>query len=167
MRNLKEKEMEDGERVDIQDCCRACSKVVQFMTDVQVPAISGTGKGVYTRIGGYRYINTFVKFNQQSSNELPVDLVVGYAFDSNREMVAGKYVNLEQNLSSQQYINVISISGDGSFNGSPPNASSYIASLPVIDLFTQVFHFNGASATRSVYLGLSNFLNRRLKSCSF
>jgi hypothetical protein len=150
MNEESESEKKDGKRADIQDCSRACTTVVQFMTDVQVPAVSGTSTGAYTSIDGYRYINIFVKFNQQASNELPVDLSVGFAFDSNGEMAAGRFVNLEQNLASQQHINLISISGDGSWNGTPPGTSSYTARLPVLGPFIQVFPFNRAPATRTV-----------------
>lgn len=150
MNEESKRKVDDGERTDIQDCSRACSTVVQFMTDVQVPAVSGITSGAYTSIDGYRYINIFVKFNQQLVNELPVDLGVGFAFDSNGDMGAGRYVNFEENLSSQQHVNFISISGDGSWNGSQAGTSTYIARLPVMGPFIQVFPFNRASSTRTV-----------------
>lgn len=64
MNGGSERELKNGERTDTQDCSRACSTVVQFMTDVQVPAVSGITTGTYTSIDGYRYINIFVKYNQ-------------------------------------------------------------------------------------------------------
>lgn len=143
----KEKE---AEKTNVEDCSRACSSVVQFFTDAQVPAISGITTGAYTNIDGYRYINIFVKFNQQLSNELPVNVDVGFAFDSNGDMGAGRYVNLEENLSSQQRVNLISISGDGSWNGSQTGTSTYIARLPVMGPFIQVFPFNQANTTRTI-----------------
>jgi hypothetical protein len=148
--NESEREVKVRKEADSQDCSSPCSTVVQFMTDVQVPAVSGTTTGLYTNIDGYRYINIFVRFNQQSADEHPVDLGVGFAFDSNGDMAAGRYVNLEENLSSQQHINFISISGDGSWNGSQAGTSTYIVRLPVMGPFIQVFPFNRALSTRTV-----------------
>ncbi len=80
------------------DCCYACTKVLKFMTDQDVPANVGISKPPYKNIDGYRYINIFVRFTQKEADEPPVDLGVIFAFSTGGEMGARRYANLEENL---------------------------------------------------------------------
>jgi hypothetical protein len=134
----------------MQNCCRPCTDTIRFVTDLNIGPQTGMSPGQYTNIDGYRYINIFVRFSQQSANEPPIDLEVVFAFGCNAEMGSGHYVNLEQNLSSSQITNFIRISGSGTWAGSPENTSAYIVRLPVMGPFVNVFPFNRATVTRTV-----------------
>jgi hypothetical protein len=134
----------------VDTCELACARVVKFMTDHQVPASVGISLPPYTGIEGYRFINIFVQFNQNAANELPVDLGLVFAFDANGVMGARRYVNLEANLPGPQSTNFIEVSGSGSWHGSPQNISSYMARIPVMAPFVQVFVYNRAPIARKV-----------------
>ena len=131
-------------------CNPACTKVIKFMTDHEVPAGIGIGLPPYTDINGYRHINIFVQFTQEASDEPPVDLGVLFAFEANGTMAARRYVNLEQNVSSPQSTNFIEVSGRASWHGSPHNKSAYIARFPVMGPFIEVFVYNRAAKKRKV-----------------
>ena len=45
---------------------------------------------------------------------------------------------------------MISVSGDGTWHGSPHNISSYMIRLPIMGPFVQVFPFNRAPIERTV-----------------
>jgi len=134
----------------VNTCELACTRVVKFMTDHEVPASVGISLPPYAGIDGYRFINIFVQFNQNTASELPVDLGVVFAFDANGGMGARRYVSLEANLAGPQATNFIEVSGSGSWHGSPPNISSYIARLPVMGPFVEVFVYNRAPTVRKV-----------------
>jgi hypothetical protein len=135
---------------DLGPCNSACTKVVKFMTDHDLPPNIGISLPPYTDINGYRYINIFVKFSQLASDEPPVDLGVIFAFDANGTMGARRYVNLEENVSSPQSTNFIEVSGSGSWHGSPHNISTYLARFPVMGPFVEVFVYNRAGVKRKV-----------------
>jgi hypothetical protein len=97
------------------------------LTDHNVPANIGISIPPYKKIDKYRYINVFVTFEQESFDEPPVDLGLIFAFDGNGLMGARRYVNLEENVTHPQSVNFISVSGEGTWHGSPHNKSSYIA----------------------------------------
>lgn len=131
-------------------CNPACTKVVKFMTDHEVPPGVGISLPPYTSIDHYRYINIFVRFTQVAADEAPVDLGVMFAFDGTGTMEARRYVNLDQNASGPQSTNFIEVSGRGSWHGSPHNISSYLARFPVMGPFVQVFVYNRAAVRRTV-----------------
>jgi hypothetical protein len=131
-------------------CNPACTKVVKFMTDHEVPPSVGISVPPYISIDGYRYINVSVRFTQVAADEPPVDLGVMFAFDANGTMGARRYVNLDENLGGPQSTNFIEVSGRGSWHGSPHNISSYLARFPVMGPFIEVFAYNRAAATRKV-----------------
>jgi hypothetical protein len=131
-------------------CNPACTKVIRFLTDVDVPPSVGISKGPYTEVDGYRHINIFVRFSQEQPDEAPVDLGVTFAFDTGGQMAARRYANLEENLPSPQSTNFIQISGAGSWHGSPHNISAYIGRFPVMGPFVQVFVYNSAPVQRVV-----------------
>lgn len=131
-------------------CNPACTKVVKFMTDQEVPPSVGISLPPYTGIDGYRHLNLFVRFSQAAVDEAPVDLGVLFAFDAAGAMGARRYVNLEQNVSSPQSTNFIEVSGRGSWHGTPHNISSYVARFPVMGPFVEVFVYNRAPFKRTV-----------------
>lgn len=131
-------------------CNFACSNIVKFMTDNEVPPSVGISLPPYTDINGYRYINIFVRFSQVAPDEPPVDLGAIFAFDASGTMGTRRYVNLEQNVNSPQSTNFIEVSGRGSWHGSPHNISSYVARFPVMGPFIEVFVYNRAPIKRKV-----------------
>ncbi len=131
-------------------CNPACTKIVKFMTDRELPPSVGISLPPYASIDGYRHINIFVRFTQAASDEPPVDLGVIFAFDANGTVGARRYVNLEHNLSGPQSTNFIEVSGRGSWHGSPHNISSYLARFPVMGPFIEVFVYNRAPIKRTV-----------------
>ncbi|MEA2173406.1 MAG: hypothetical protein QOD00_998 [Blastocatellia bacterium] len=142
-----------GKRVGpggVDTCELACTRIIKFMTDHDLPASVGSSLPPYTGIEGYHHINIFVQFSQKAANELPVDLGVTFAFDANGTMSARRYVNLEANVPGPQSTNFIEVSGSGSWHGSPHNISSYVVRLPVMGPFVQVFVYNRAPIARKV-----------------
>jgi hypothetical protein len=131
-------------------CNPACTKVIQFLTDRELPPSVGISVPPYTEIDGFRHINLFVRFNQEAADEEPVDLGVIFAFDTKGTMGARRYVNLEENLSGPQSTNFISVSGQGTWHGSPHNISTYLARFPVMGPFVEVFVYNRAAIKRKV-----------------
>jgi hypothetical protein len=131
-------------------CNPACTKVVQFLKDHEVPPNIGISVPPYTEINGYRYINIFVQFSQKESGEPPVDLGVVFAFDGNGRLGARRYANLEANLPGPQSTNFIEVSGAGTWHGNPHNISTYVARFPVMGPFIEVFVYNRAPIPRTV-----------------
>ena len=131
-------------------CNPACTKVVKFLDDHELPPSIGISIPPYTDIDGYRYLNVFVRFSQIAADEPPVDLGVIFAFDAGGTMGARCYVNLGQNLSPPQSVNMITVSGQGTWHGAPHNISSYVARFPVMGPFVEVFVYNQASIKRKV-----------------
>jgi hypothetical protein len=131
-------------------CNPACTKIVKFMTDHELPPSIGISLPPYTGIDSYRHVNIFVRFSQKAADEPPVDLGVIFAFDAAGSMGARRYVSLEQNLSGPQSTNFIEVSGRGSWHGSPHNISTYLARFPVMGPFVQVFLYNRAAVKRTV-----------------
>ena len=131
-------------------CNPACTKVVKFFTDHELPPSVGTSVPPYTDIDGYRHINIYVRFSQMAADEAPVDLGVIFAFDAGGTMGARRYSNLEENLPGPQSTNFIEVSGQGSWHGSPHNISTYVARFPIMGPFVEVFVYNRAPIKRTV-----------------
>lgn len=131
-------------------CNPACTNIVKFMTDYELPPSVGISLPPYKKIDGYRHINIFVRFTQSAADEPPVDLGVIFAFDAKGKMGARRYVNLEENLSGPQSTNFIEVSGRASWHGSPHNISTYLARLPVMGPYIEVFVYNRAPVKRKV-----------------
>ena len=132
-------------------CNMACTKVIKFLNEKEVPPNVGISVPPYSQIDGYRHINIFVQFNQKGAAEPPVDLGVIFAFDSKGTMGARHYVTFEENPSgSPQGTQMITVSGAGSWHGSPHNISRYLARFPVMGPFVEVFVYNQASTKRTV-----------------
>ena len=131
-------------------CDSPCTSVIRFLTDHEMPANVGISIPPYTKVDGYRYLNLFVRFSQETAVEPPVDLGVIFAFDTSGKMGARRYVNLEENVAAPQGTNMISVSGAGAWHGSPHNISSYVARFPVMGPFVGVFVYNQAPERRTV-----------------
>ena len=142
--------MKAAKKTTIRACDRPCTKVIKFMTDRSLPASTGISLPPYTKVDGYRYVNIFVRFSQQTADESPVDLGVVFAFDRGGKMGARRYVNLEANLPSPQSTHFIEVSGSGSWHGSQWKVSSYLARFPVMGPYVQVFVYNRAPKKRTV-----------------
>src|SRR5262249_45118963 len=130
-------------------CNPACTKIVKFMTDHELPPSVGISLPPYTNIDGYRYINVFVQFDQTAAPQPRVAGGVVSPCAANARGAPRRYVNLEQNLSGPQSTNFIEVSGSGSWHGSPP-ISSYLARFPVMGPFVQVFVYNRAPIKKKV-----------------
>ena len=131
-------------------CNLACSSVIKFMTDHNLPPSVGISLPPYKKIDGYRFINIYVEFSQVACSEPPVDLGVIFAFDENGKMGARCFVNMDENPASPQSTNFIEVSGRGSWGGSPHNTSSYVAKFPVMGPYVEVFVYNRAAIQRKV-----------------
>ena len=131
-------------------CNPACTDVIKFYTDKEIPANTGISQPPYNSVDGYRYINIFVRFTQEKADELPVDLGVIFAFDAQGTMGARRYANLEENVAAPQPVNMINVSGAGTWHGSPHNISTYVVRLPVMGPFVEVFPFNRGKTARKV-----------------
>lgn len=129
--------------------CLASTKVIIFYTDQIIPPNTGISHGQYTNIDGYRYINIFVEFQQDTANEKPVDLGVIFAFDQQGDKGSRRYVNLCENLPSQQSVNFIDVSGAGSWHGDP-KISSYTVRLPIMGPYVNVYPFNKEQKERKL-----------------
>ncbi len=131
-------------------CPLARTKVITFYRNHLIPAGIGISSGRYTSVRGYRYINIFVEFEQTSADEKPVSLGVVFAPERSGECGARRYFNFEQNFSSPAHPQMITLSGEGSWHGSPHNKSSYIARFPVMGPYIQVFPFNHENKDRKI-----------------
>ena len=131
-------------------CFKPCTKTIKFMTDKQVDPNIGISLPPYTKVDGYKHINIFVRFTQETADEPPVDLGVVFAFDKNGTMGARRYVNLEHNLQAPQATNFIEVTGSGTWHGQQWKISTYLARLPIMGPYVQVFVYNRAAVARKV-----------------
>jgi hypothetical protein len=133
------------------DCYYACTKVLKFITDEDVPANIGISKRPHKNIDGYRYINIFVWFTQKEADEPPVDPGVVFAFSTGGEMGARRYANLDENLPGRLRV-LTSSKSQGVLQGMVVNGriSSYVARFPVMGPYVQVFVYNRAAVKRKV-----------------
>lgn len=88
------------------------------------------------KIDGFRYINIYVQADGLGSSSDFVDLRVEFGLDDRGLGKANCYVNLEANLSSQQKINPINVSGNGMWLGR--GGGCYIVRLPVMGPYVEV-----------------------------
>ncbi len=134
------------------------SKTIPIYEDHVIPANIGISTGVYTNVDGYRYVNIAIEFEQKSANEEPVSLGVIFGHNSGGKWGSRRYFNFEENFSSPADPQMITLTGKGSWHGHPHDKSSYVARLPVMGPYIQVFPFNHHSEERkiSVVLYLTN-----------
>jgi hypothetical protein len=131
-------------------CFKPCTKTIKFMTEKQVDPNIGISLPPYTEVDGYSHINIFVRFTQETANEPPVDLGVIFAFDKKGKMGARRYVNLEHNVQAPQATNFIEVNGSGTWHGQQWKISTYLARLPIMGPYVQVFVYNRATVARKV-----------------
>lgn len=131
-------------------CSPACTRVIRFMTDQEVPPEVGINLGPYSSVDGYRYLTIAVRFSQETAEEAPVDLGLVFAFDAAGTMGARCVVDLEGNHDSPQRTTFVEVSGEGTWHGSPHNISSYLVRVPVMAPYVEVFVYNRAPVARTV-----------------
>lgn len=135
-------------------CCTAQTKTVTIYSDSTIPANIGISTGTYTNVDGYRYVNVAVEFEQNAGNEEPLSLGVIFAHDQNGKLGSRRYFNFEQNFTGAADPQMITETGKASWSGSPHNRSAYIARLPIMGPYMQVFPFNHHSAARKFSITL-------------
>lgn len=140
----------------IQGC--ATTKTISIYDNHLIPANTGISTGVYTEVDGYRYVNVAVEFEQKEPKEEPVSLGVVFAHSSYGELGARRYFTFEENFTAPADPQMITVSGRGSWHGHPHDKSSYIARLPIMGPYLQVFPFNHHNQERtfSIVLYLVN-----------
>lgn len=148
-----------GERIEFVRAARPAARehTVVVYADHTIPARTGISRGAYTRVAGYRHVNVFVEFQQETAGEEPVSLGVVFAHDPDGHWGARRYFTFEENF-AEAHPQMITVSGRGSWHGAQWRRSSYIARLPVMGPYLQVFPFNHHDAPRrlSVVLYLTD-----------
>jgi hypothetical protein len=122
--------------------CKVQSKVITIYDNATIDANTGISTGQYTCCCRYRFVNVFVEFEQHAAQEQPVSLGVTFGFNKTGEMGSRRYFNFEQNFGAPAHPQMITLSGENCWHGTPHNRSSYIARLPVMGPYIQVFPFN-------------------------
>ena len=132
------------------NCCLAKTKTITIYNDHSIPANTGISSGVYTEVEGYRYVNITVEFEQKTATEGPIALGVMFAHSQNGKWGSRRYFAFDQNFSGIADPQMITITGKASWHGHPHDKSSYIARLPVMGPFLQVFPFNHHNEARKL-----------------
>ena len=90
--------------------CLAETKVISFYDNATIPAGIGISSGTYTNVDGYRFINIFVEFEQNTAAEAPVSLGVIFAFGRQEPLGIRRYFNFEQNFTGSADPQMITLS---------------------------------------------------------
>jgi len=114
----------------------------------EIPAHCGISAGQYLRADGYRFANVFVEFEQHSADEKPLDLGVVFAPDPHGRFGARRYFTFEGNVDGAAKPQMITLSGERCWHGAPHDKSSFVARLPVLGPYLQVFPYNHHSSPR-------------------
>lgn len=77
-----------------------------------------------------------------------------FAHDATGGIGAREYFNFEQNFDAPAAPQMITLSGKGTWHGHPQYISSYIARLPVMGPYMQVFPFNHHDEVRTFSIKL-------------
>lgn len=136
----------------------AKTKTIAIYDNDTIPANVGISTGLYTKVDGYRYVNIVVEFEQKSAGERPVSLGVIFAHSVNGKLGARRYFTFDENFTAPADPQMITLSGNNSWHGHPHDKSSYIARIPIMGPYLQVFPFNHHDQPRkfSVVLYLSS-----------
>lgn len=132
------------------NCCTVKTKAITIYNDQSIPANSGVSTGVYTEVDGFRYVNITVEFEQKTPNEEPVSLGVVFAHSQDGKWGSRRYFTFDQNFPGMADPQMITVTGKASWHGHPHDKSSYIARLPVMGPFLQVFPFNHHNEARKL-----------------
>jgi hypothetical protein len=130
------------------------TKTIIIYDNKIIPQNCGISTGTYTKIDGYRYVNIAVEFEQKEGTEEPISLGVVFAYSSNGKFGARRYFTFDDNFTLPPDPQMITISGKSSWHGHPYDKSSYIARLPVMGPFIQVFPFNHHDEERKLSISL-------------
>lgn len=130
------------------DAVTQASKMVTVYDDTPIGADMGISTGSCLEVDGWRYANVFVEFEQHGPDEKPLSLGVVFAPEAGGKCGARRYFTFEENFSGEADPRMITLSGKGSWHGSPHDKSSYVARLPVMGPYLQVFPYNHHSAPR-------------------
>jgi len=136
------------------DCCGVNTKTVTIYSDQSIPANTGISTGTYTQVDGYRYVNVVVEFEQNTANEQPLSLGVMFAHDQSGKLGSRRYFTFDENFSGAADPQMITVTGAASWHGSQHKKSSYIARLPIMGPYVQVFPFNHHSEARKFSISL-------------
>lgn len=136
------------------NCCGIKTKVITIYEDHSIPANMGISTGVYTEVGGYRYVNTVVEFEQKTAGEEPVSLGVIFAHSQNGKWGSRRYFTFDENFSGSADPQMITVTGKDSWHGHPQDKSTYIARLPIMGPFLQVFPYNHHKEARKLSIVL-------------
>ena len=132
----------------------AKTKTIVIYEDYSIPANIGISTGLYTKVDGYKYANIVVEFSQLEANEDPVSLGIMFAHSENGKWGSRRYFNFEQNFEGLQDPQMITLSGRGSWHGTPPGVSRYIARIPIMGPYIQVFPFNSHDSARTISIAI-------------
>jgi hypothetical protein len=124
------------------------SRTITVYENHEIPEDCGISTGKYLCIDGYTFAHIFVEFEQHGPDEKPLDMGVVFAPDSHGRFGARRYFNFEHNFEGTATPQMITLSGEGCWHGSPHDRSSYVARLPVMGPYLQVFPFNHHTAPR-------------------
>jgi hypothetical protein len=130
------------------------TKSITVYEEHSIPANTGISTGVYTNVSGYRYVNVAVEFEQLSAAEEPVSLGVKFAHSQDGKWGSRRYFTFDENFSGSAAPQMITVSGEASWHGHPHDKSSYIARLPIMGPYLQVFPFNHHSQERKLSIVL-------------
>ena len=111
---------------------------------------TGISTGVYTEVDGYRYVNIVVEFEQKAPDEEPLSLGVMFAHGENGKLGSRRYFTFDQNFTGMADPQMITVTGKASWHGHPHDRSSYIARLPRMGPFLQVFPFNHYNEAKEI-----------------
>ncbi len=133
---------------------RVKTETIAIYSEHSIPANTGISAGAYTSVDGYRYVNIVVEFEQNTAIEEPVSLGVIFAHNQNGELGSRRYFTFDENFSGPANPQMITLTGKASWHGSQQKKSSYIARLPIMGPFIQVFPFNHHNETRKLSIAL-------------
>ena len=136
------------------NCCDVKTKTVVIYQNHSIPANTGISTGMYTNVDHYRYVNVVVEFQQDSVGEKPVSLGVMFAHDSLGTWGSRTYFTFEENFTAPADPQMITLTGNNSWHGAQHGKSSYIARLPIMGPYMQVFPFNHHNAARNITVAL-------------
>jgi hypothetical protein len=130
------------------------SKIIDIYSDSTIPANGGISTRRYTSVDGYKYVNVVVEFEQKTGDEEPVSLGVVFAHNKEGKLGARRFAILNDNVSGRADPRMHRVTGKYSWHGGQQKVSSYIARLPVMGPYIQVFPLNHHNESRQFSLSL-------------
>ncbi len=130
---------------------QTASRVIRLMNEADVPANSEISVPPYNEVDGYRYANIFVRYTQDDPSQPPVDLAVAFAFDDRGLHSARFSATLEEPGSGLRELAAMQVSGAAASAAAPAgSAVTYVARVPVMGPYMEVFTSNRAVVNRKV-----------------